>query len=71
MPPPTVDEPVAQIEPSEKIRHCTRFTVNTLIALANILKPPGRLGLLGFASTTDVTVAPSASAVRTVRVRKR
>ena len=27
MPPPTVDDPVAQIGPSEKTRHCTRFGV--------------------------------------------
>ena len=48
MPPPTVDEPVAQIWPSEKTRHCTRFTVKTLTALAKS-RNPGRPGF-GFAT---------------------
>ena len=49
-PPPTVDEPVAQIWPSEKIRHCTRFTVKMFSALAKRRNPrPG----FGFATASE------------------
>ena len=68
MPPPTVDEPVAQIWPVEKTRHCTRFTVKTLTALANNRNPvrPG----FGFATAVEA-VAQSASATRAAPVRTR
>jgi hypothetical protein len=71
MPPPTVDEPVAQIEPSEPIRHCTRLAAKTVKAVENSLNPPGRPGLLGLATATDETVTQSANAATIVRIRMR
>jgi len=50
MPPPTVDDPVAQIEPSEKMRHWTRFATKIVSALEKSLNPfPG----FGLATATD------------------
>jgi hypothetical protein len=69
MPPPTVEDPVAQIWPVEKIRHCTRFTVKTLTALAKS-RNPGRPGF-GFAAMAVEAVAQSARATRAAPVRTR
>ena len=63
MPPPTVDEPVAQIWPVEKTRHCTRFTVKTLSAPGE--KPEPRSSGPGFG------LAAAVEAVRAERQRQR
>ena len=67
MPPPTVEDPVAQIWPVEKTRHCTRFTVKMFSALAKRRNPrPG----FGFATASEA-VAQSANTTRTAPVRTR
>ena len=73
MPPPTVDDPVAQIVPSEKTRHCTRFTEKTFTALANRRNPvrPG-LGAATAASDRDeysARASATAAARRKARTR--
>ncbi len=50
IPPPTVDELVTQIPPSEKIWHCTRLVVKIWTAPAKSRNPPGRPGLPGLAT---------------------
>ena len=67
VPPPTVEDPVAQIWPVEKTRHCTRLTVKMFSALASRRNPrPG----FGFATASEA-VAQSANTTRTVPVRTR
>ena len=61
MPPPTVDDPVAQIWPDEKTRHCTRLVVKMFWALEKSRNPPGFPGR-GLATAVETAVALSASA---------
>jgi hypothetical protein len=65
MPPPTVDEPVAQIWPDEKTRHCTRLVTKTFWAFEKSRKLPGFPGR-GFAAAVEAATALSARAAATV-----
>jgi hypothetical protein len=69
MPPPTVEDPVAQIWPVEKIRHCVWFTVKTLTALAKS-RNPGRPGF-GFVTAAWDAGAQSVRATRTRAPRRK
>src|SRR6476469_10951574 len=66
MPPPTVDEPVAQIWPDENTRHCTRFATKMFWALEKSRNPPGFDGR-GLATAVDAAVILTARAATTVR----
>ena len=67
MPPPTVEDPVAQIWPVEKTRHCTRFTVKMFSALAKRRNPrPG----FGFATASEA-VAHSVSRAKAAPASRR
>jgi hypothetical protein len=68
MPPPTVDDPVAQIEPSEATRHCTRLGTNTVMAVEKSRNPlPG----FGLATATDDAATLSVNAANATRIRLR